>query len=287
MTKNIQENKDPIFAPRGGKPGYIVNGKWYPVDKQDLNAPQLKAELERYAKSRGKSQLEKDQASLSKPKPEPVKPAQPAPKPATPAPSGSSSRPAPAPAKPSGTTAKPAPTAPKPSPVADYVKAAAAARKSGDPAEMAKVRDMGMEIWRKSNPKLAAAAAERERIRGTAQTDNPLMKDMRSSLPVTPTVQAPAVKDLGSGQQSLSQNKFAGRSPEPAKPVPAPLTISTDKQTSKTAAALSKNPLKKEAYDIVLDYLLSEGHADTISEANYIMLQMSAEHIQNIIEIMG
>lgn len=194
---------------------------------------------------------------------------------------GSASRPAPA----------PAPAAPKPSPVADYMKAAAAARKSGDPAEMAKVRDMGMDIWRKSNPKLAAAADERARVRGTAQTDNPLMKDMRSRLPVTPTVQAPAVKDLGSGQQSLAQNKFAGRSPEPAKPALAPipkLTVSTDKQMSATTDALSKNPLKKEvkkeAYDVVLDYIFSEGHADTLSEAHYVMMQMDSEHIQNILQ---
>lgn len=241
-------------------------------------------------------------------KPEPVKPSTSP----TPAPSGGTggsgstpAKPTPSPAPspaPSGSggggggsastpTPAPAPAAPKPSPVADYMKAAAAARKSGDPAEMAKVRDMGMGIWRKSNPKLAASADERARIRGTAQTDNPLMKDMRSRLPVTPTVQAPAVKDLGSGQQSLSQNKFAGKSPEPAKPAPAPtpkLTASTDKQMNATADEISKNPLKKEvkkeAYDVVLDYILSEGHADTLSEAHYVMLQMDADHIQNIIQ---
>ena len=81
--------------------------------------------------------------------------------------------------------AKAAPT------TADYMKAAAAARKSGDPAEMAKVRDMGLEIWKKANPKLAAAQAERERVRGTAQTDNPLMKDFRSGMRAgAPTVQS-------------------------------------------------------------------------------------------------
>lgn len=228
----------------------------------------------------------KSRQQPAKPAPAPAQPTKPAPT----QPSGGGggggggSTPSPAPAP-----TKPAPAAPKPSPVADYMKAAAAARKSGDPAEMAKVRDMGMEIWRKSNRKLAAAADERARIRGTAQTDNPLMKDMRSRLPVTPTVQAPAVKNLGSGQQSLTQNKFAGRSPEPA-PTPTPkVTISTDKEMAKTSDALSKNPLpkketKKEAYDIVLDYILSEGHADTLSEAHYVMMQMDAEHIQNIIQ---
>lgn len=37
--------------------------------------------------------------------------------------------------------------------------------------------------WAKANPKLAAAYTQRQQTRGTAQTDNPLMRDMRSSLP--------------------------------------------------------------------------------------------------------
>ena len=39
-----------------------------------------------------------------------------------------------------------------------------------------------------------------------------------------------------------------------------------------------------ESYDIVLDYLLSEGHADTVEEAHYIMLQLDSEYIQSIVE---
>ena len=39
-----------------------------------------------------------------------------------------------------------------------------------------------------------------------------------------------------------------------------------------------------EAYDVVLDYLLSEGHADTVEEAHYVMMQMDAEYIQSIVE---
>ena len=42
---------------------------------------------------------------------------------------------------------------------------------------------------------------------------------------------------------------------------------------------------RKEAYDVVLDYLLSEGHAETVEEANYVMMQMDAEHIQSIVEM--
>ena len=36
-----------------------------------------------------------------------------------------------------------------------------------------------MDQFAKANPRLAAAQAEKDRIRGTSQTDNPLMKDMR------------------------------------------------------------------------------------------------------------
>jgi len=41
--------------------------------------------------------------------------------------------------------------------------------------------------------------------------------------------------------------------------------------------------VEMEAYDIVLDYLLSEGHVDTVEEAHYVMMQMDAEYIQSII----
>ena len=37
--------------------------------------------------------------------------------------------------------------------------------------------------WAKANPKLAATYTQRQQTRGTAQTDNPLMRDMRSNLP--------------------------------------------------------------------------------------------------------
>ena len=39
-----------------------------------------------------------------------------------------------------------------------------------------------------------------------------------------------------------------------------------------------------EPYDVILNYLLSEGHADTLDEANYIMLEMDEKAIGTIIE---
>jgi len=40
-----------------------------------------------------------------------------------------------------------------------------------------------------------------------------------------------------------------------------------------------------EPYDLVLDYVLSEGHADTVEEAHYIMMQMDEESIKSILNI--
>lgn len=313
---NEQGGGQIVFAPKNGKPGYRVKnpdgslGQWIPVDKSEYGKPGVQADIDRYVKSGGKIVT----PPKPKPKPEPAKlaptqpakpaPTQPTPKP-TPTPSPKPSpKPTPTPSpKPTPTQpakseptkpAQPAPAAPKPSPVADYMKAAAAARKSGDPDEMAKVRDMGMDIWRKSNPKLATAAAEKERIRGTAQTDNPLMKDMRSRLPVTPTVQDPKVKNLGPGNQSLTQNKFAGRSPTTKKREVLKKPTSMRSSMGNYGTTMGAGPTYRggsvppfEEYDIVLDYVLSEGHAETISEAHYVIMQMDSEHIQNIIEAQG
>ena len=61
-----------------------------------------------------------------------------------------------------------------------------------------------------------------------------------------------------------------------------------------TIKDFSKSDLKKEdfrssyqPYDLVLDYILSEGHADTVKEAHYVMTQMDADTIQGIVEMKG
>ena len=39
-----------------------------------------------------------------------------------------------------------------------------------------------------------------------------------------------------------------------------------------------------EPYDLVLDYVLTEGHADTVEEAHYVMMQMDEDTIKTIIK---
>jgi len=101
-----------------------------------------------------------------------------------------------------------------------------AAKVAPSAAPAAKPAGSAMDQWRAANTKLAAAADEKARIRGTSQTDNPLMKDMRSKMSMTPSVQSPTLaKDLGkgSGNQSLLDNPNASKSATP-KPAPKPPT---------------------------------------------------------------
>ena len=42
-----------------------------------------------------------------------------------------------------------------------------------------------------------------------------------------------------------------------------------------------------EPYDLVLDYVLTEGHADTVEEAHYVMMQMDEGTIKTIVEVLG
>jgi hypothetical protein len=46
----------------------------------------------------------------------------------------------------------------------------------------------------------------------------------------------------------------------------------------------SKTNESYDAYDLVLEYLFSEGHVDTLDEAHYVMMEMDADMIWSIIE---
>ena len=70
--------------------------------------------------------------------------------------------------------------------------------------------------------------------------------------------------------------------------IPAPRPISKDVEDIKKmqAASRERQGVKEsyDAYDLVLEYLLSQGHTDTVEEAHYVMMEMDAETIGTIIE---
>jgi hypothetical protein len=60
-------------------------------------------------------------------------------------------------------------------------------------------------------------------------------------------------------------------------------------RSAETGGTMSApRPLKAsyeyDAFDLVLEYLLSEGHTDTLDEALYVMMEMDPETIQSIYE---
>jgi hypothetical protein len=62
-----------------------------------------------------------------------------------------------------------------------------------------------------------------------------------------------------------------------------------EKSAISAGVSASKKPVKEEtmkydAYDLVLEYLFSQGHVDTLEEALYVMMEMDAEMIGDIVE---
>jgi hypothetical protein len=72
-----------------------------------------------------------------------------------------------------------------------------------------------------------------------------------------------------------------------AMPAPRPISKDVEDIRKMQAASRERQGVKEsyDAYDLVLEYLLSQGHADTLEEANYVMLEMDAEMIGGIVDI--
>jgi hypothetical protein len=152
-----------------------------------------------------------------------------------PAPRGASSA-----ARPAGAASSaPASSAARPAGAASSAPASSTAAKPA-PSSTASTP---MQQWEKENPTLAAASAERARIRGTAQTDNPLMKDFKSKMSLTPSVQSPDVEKLGKGNQSLVNNPNAAKAA-----ASKPKAYSTPAATTGTLGAATAAASKPVAF---------------------------------------
>jgi hypothetical protein len=99
---------------------------------------------------------------------------------------------------------------------------------------------------------------------------------------------------INTGNTSSDARAIAARSsvanvtaPSPSSSAPTP-AAAPKPPTRRLSAADQRQGIKAsyeyDAYDLVLEYLLSEGHVDTVEEANYVMLEMDAEMIQSICE---
>jgi hypothetical protein len=148
--------------------------------------------------------------------------------------------------------------------------------------------ETGKSVWALANPKLAAASAERERTRGTSATTNPLMKDMKSKLPAPQTTSKPNPTNSSALGSSDIRQKFAAASvrtvtapPSVSKPIPKPTPAATG--SKKPGSIVSSFDL----FDVVMGYLLDEGYAETPEAAEAIMVNMSEEWRESIVEDLG
>jgi hypothetical protein len=68
------------------------------------------------------------------------------------------------------------------------------------------------------------------------------------------------------------------------KAVDAALKAQQERDKNKAKPQAVNASYEYDAYDLVLEYLLSQGHVDTVEEANYVMMVMDAETIGTIVE---
>ena len=263
IVNHFENENDSLVteAPAQVAPITGTGGKgWYQKNKQGKYVPITDPELAKQAAARWKAEQAKQKQAQTQPQtqPQPETPGQQPLKPQKPAAAK------PAAAKPAA--AKPAPESPA---VREYMKAAAAARKSGDAAQMAKVRDTGLDIWRKKYANtLAKNVTPAGTQRGTGQS-----------------VMAKQANELRALRPAAPQSTTS--TPEPQAQSALPGGAYSPTATANTIQRTRNIPRVKEqydAYDLVLEYLFSQGHVETLEEALYVMMEMSSETIQSIVE---
>ena len=110
---------------------------------------------------------------------------------------------------------------------------------------------------------------------------------VNASKPATPSLsqRAAAMPAMGSSQFKPAT---ASQATNAAGSNSAAASGSLVPKSNKIASSLKPIDLKAsyeyDVYDLVLEYLLDNGHVDTVEEANYVMMEMDAETIGNIVE---
>ena len=144
-------------------------------------------------------------------------------------------------------------------------------------------KEANMATWAKANPKLAAAAAERERTRGTSASTNPLMKGFKSKLPSpAPSSTSNPYKDTGAAASAVKSATTPSSSTAKSTPTSSSSTLSN--LAKKAAGPTSFKAEGYDVFDVVISHLLDEGYADTEEAALVIMSNMSEEWRESIIE---
>ena len=89
-----------------------------------------------------------------------------------------------------------------------------------------------------------------------------------------------AAKAAGAAKVAPSTPEVKQTATLAATPKPTPVAPNRATGSKKPGSAFEQF----DAYDVVLEYLLDNGHADTVDEAHYVMMEMDGETIADIVE---
>jgi hypothetical protein len=120
----------------------------------------------------------------------------------------------------------------------------------------------------------------------TTQRPTQTQRPTRTQRPAEPKVSPSKPAQTGDRTKDLTTWALANKSMIDKVGTKSQREILTKAQTGGTMPA--PRPLKAsyeyDAYDLVVEYLLSQGHVDTLEEAHYVMMEMDAEMIGDIVE---
>ena len=298
--KNNIIAEDPTFPsqkPKGGDWSKLTVGGLTKLWDPETNSYQLPGTINKRLKSQGEKEITvPGKAPTPSPKPSPSASAPEAPKP--PASKPPASTPAPARPAPAATTQ---PTRPAPKPLETKMSSVTGKREfvgtTAGGTKFERRAATGAELRAAQAARKAALVSKPEDKKGAEESA------VKAGVETSKPASKPAVTSRPSGfgvpTAPLAAKLSAATSTAPPTTTAAP-KVAPSNTLSNTVAAASKpaafNPtpiasskLKKEeydAYDLVLEYLLSQGHAGTLEEANYVMLEMDAEMIGDIVEVM-
>ena len=162
--------------------------------------------------------------------------------------------------------------------VVKYQKARQKAVASGDQTQMDKVRNDGMAIWAKlygpGGKKELKYPTARQREIFNQQSSN--TTNQSSSSTSTSSQKDEILKRGAEARQSIEKEAQQRGIPK----------IKDEKLLGRVGAGVKfeSTNITKDPYDLILEYLLENGHADTIDEANYIMLKLDGQSMKTIVE---
>jgi hypothetical protein len=172
-----------------------------------------------------------------------------------------------------GRSSTPSSASPKPNPTKPKV------------ADKAPEGETGMQKWARLHPNLASKVKPGQSGYGeiSAKRTKPGPNEKQDQTPTQGSLDA----KIDTKSVEASKASF--------KPSAAPANSALAKEqerrkreaekAGKEAQARTVNAsYEYDAYDLVLEYLLSQGHVETVEEANYVMLVMDAETIGSIVE---